>query len=167
MTIGSGPAAGVAAALHQLGLTDGIVVECGGTSSNVSVVKRGRTVLRSLRVMGRPTAIRSVDSWVVGAAGGTMARMARRRVAETGPRSAHVAGLPYACFAEPGTFADAELELIAPRDGDPETYASVRPRTATPCALTATCAAQRARPRSRGRDPAVALERVRARWPRA
>ena len=54
-TIGSGPAAGVAAALHQLSLTDGIVLECGGTSSNVSVVKHGRTVLRTLRVMGRPT----------------------------------------------------------------------------------------------------------------
>ena len=41
-TIGSGPAAGVAAALHQLGLADAIVVECGGTSPNVSVVKGGR-----------------------------------------------------------------------------------------------------------------------------
>ena len=79
--------------------TDGIVLECGGTSSNVSVVKHGRTVLRTLRVMGRPTSLRSVDSWVVGAAGGSMARIGRRRVEETGPRSAHVAGLPYACFA--------------------------------------------------------------------
>ena len=74
-TIGSGPAAGVAAALHQLSLSDGIVLECGGTSSNVSVVKGGRTVLRTLRVMGRPTSIRSVDSWVVGAAGGSLGRV--------------------------------------------------------------------------------------------
>src|SRR3954451_22622699 len=94
-TIGSGPAAGVAAALHQLALTDGIVLECGGTSSNVSVVKGGRTVLRTLRVMGRPTSIRSVDSWVVGAAGGSLGRLGRRKLEEAGPRSAHVAGLPY------------------------------------------------------------------------
>ena len=84
-TIGSGPAAGVAAALHQLGLSDAIVVECGGTSSNVSIVKRGRPVVRSLRVMGRPTCVRAVDSWVVGAAGGSMALLKRRSVAETGP----------------------------------------------------------------------------------
>ena len=139
-TIGSGPAAGVAAALHQLGLSDAIVVECGGTSSNVSIVKRGRPVVRSLRVMGRPTCVRAVDSWVVGAAGGSMALLKRRSVAETGPRSAHIAGLPYACFAEPEELAGAELELVAPRDGDPEAYACVR-AGGTLYALTATCAA--------------------------
>ncbi len=139
-TIGSGPAAGVAAALHQLGLSDAIVVECGGTSSNVSVVKRGRPVVRSLRVMGRPTCVRAVDSWVVGAAGGSMARLGRRGLKETGPRSAHIAGLPYACFAEPGALAGAELELVAPRASDPEAYACIR-AGGTRYALTATCAA--------------------------
>jgi N-methylhydantoinase A len=139
-TIGSGPAAGVAAALHQLSLTNGIVLECGGTSSNVSVVKNGRTVMRTLRVMGRPTSIRSVDSWVVGAAGGSMARLGRRKVDEAGPRSAHVAGLPYACFATEDELAGAELELIAPRAGDPEAYAVVA-AGGRRWALTATCAA--------------------------
>jgi N-methylhydantoinase A/oxoprolinase/acetone carboxylase beta subunit len=139
-TIGSGPAAGVAAALHQLGLADAIVVECGGTSSNVSVVKRGRPVVRSLRVMGRPTCVRAVDSWVVGAAGGSMALLKRRSLAETGPRSAHIAGLPYACFASAETFGGAELELVAPREGDPESYACIRAGGEL-YALTATCAA--------------------------
>jgi N-methylhydantoinase A/oxoprolinase/acetone carboxylase beta subunit len=139
-TIGSGPAAGVAAVLHQLALTDGIVLECGGTSSNVSIVKHGRTVLRTLRVMGRPTSVRSVDSWVVGAAGGSMARIGRRRVDEVGPRSAHVAGLPYACFAAAADLEGAELELIAPRPGDPE-YAVLRLASGGRVALTATCAA--------------------------
>jgi N-methylhydantoinase A len=140
LTIGSGPSAGVAAALHQLALTDAIVLECGGTSSNVSVVKRGRTALRTLKVMGRPTSVRSIDSWVVGAAGGSMARLRGRRVAEVGPRSAHIAGLPYASLAEPGELAGAEVELIAPRDGDPEAYAVVSARGGR-YALTATCAA--------------------------
>lgn len=139
-TIGSGPAAGVAAALHQLGLADAIVVECGGTSSNVSVVKGGRPVVRSLRVMGRPTCVRAVDSWVVGAAGGSMALIKRRSIDQTGPRSAHIAGLPYACFADPSELAGAQLELVAPREGDPERYACVR-AGATLHALTATCAA--------------------------
>jgi N-methylhydantoinase A/oxoprolinase/acetone carboxylase beta subunit len=139
-TIGSGPAAGVAAVLHQLQLADAIVVECGGTSSNVSIVKRGRPVVRSLRVMGRPTCVRAVDSWVVGAAGGSMALVKRSSIAQTGPRSAHIAGLPYACFADPSELEGAQLELVAPREGDPEAYACIR-AGGTRYALTATCAA--------------------------
>jgi N-methylhydantoinase A/oxoprolinase/acetone carboxylase beta subunit len=140
-TIGSGPAAGVAAALHQLALSDGIVLECGGTSSNVSVIKGGRTVLRTLRVMGRPTSIRSVDSWVVGAAGGSLGRLGRRKVDEAGPRSAHVAGLPYACYADPEDLDGAVLQLAAPRDGDPAQYAVLTVPDGRRYALTATCAA--------------------------
>ena len=140
-TIGSGPAAGVAAALLDLRLSEGIVLECGGTSSNVSVVTGGRTAMRTLRVMGRPTAIRSVDSWVVGAAGGSMALLGRRRIEETGPRSAHVAGLPYACFGPLSDLDGARLEVVAPRAGDPEAYAAVVGRSGTAYALTATCAA--------------------------
>lgn len=141
MTVGSGPAAGVAAALQQLALRDAIVLECGGTSSNVSVVKGGRTALRTLRVMGRATAIRSVDSWVVGAAGGSMARLGRRRVEAAGPRSAHVAGLPYTCYAEPAVLDGGRVELISPREGDPPRYAVVLGRDGARYAVTATCAA--------------------------
>lgn len=139
-TIGSGPAAGVAAALHELGLDDGLVLECGGTSSNVSIVKRGRAVLRTLRVMERPTAIRTVDSWVVGAAGGSLGRLGRRKVARTGPRSAHLAELPYACFADPAQLARTEVELVAPRPGDPGDHAVLGDGEHR-WALTATCAA--------------------------
>ena len=139
-TIGSGPAAGVSAALHQLKIRDGIVVECGGTSSNVSVIKNGRPLLRTLRVMGRPTCVRSIDSWVVGAAGGSMARVGRRRLEDVGPRSAHLAELPYACFATPEELADARLELRSPRAGDPADYAVIC-AAGGEFALTATCAA--------------------------
>jgi hypothetical protein len=69
-----------------------------------------------------------------------MARLGRRKVEETGPRSAHVAGLPYACFATEDELAGAELELIAPRAGDPEAYAVVA-AGGRRWALTATCAA--------------------------
>jgi N-methylhydantoinase A/oxoprolinase/acetone carboxylase beta subunit len=141
LSIGAGPAAGVAAALHQLRLNNAIVLECGGTSSNVSVVQRGRTVLRNLRVMSKPTATRAVDSWVVGAAGGSMACMKRKSIAEAGPRSAHIAGLPYACFADAAEFDGAQLELVAPRPDDPATYAAIRSRSGGLYALTATCAA--------------------------
>ena len=138
-TVGSGPAAGVAAALHRARVTDAVVVECGGTSTNVSVIKGGRPVLRSIKVMGRPTAIRSIDSWVVGAAGGSMPLLGRRRLAEVGPRSAHLAGLPYACFAGPAELEGAELELIAPEGGDPDRYAVVA-ANGRRFGLTVTCA---------------------------
>jgi N-methylhydantoinase A/oxoprolinase/acetone carboxylase beta subunit len=140
LTIGSAPAAGLAAVLHELALTDAIVVECGGTSTNVSVIRRGRAELRTLKVMSRPTAIRAVDSWVVGAAGGSMALLKRRRIDEVGPRSAHIAGLSYASFAEPDRLARATLALVAPRAGDPEAYACVEAEGGR-FALTATCAA--------------------------
>ncbi|MGI9021111.1 MAG: hydantoinase/oxoprolinase family protein [Solirubrobacterales bacterium] len=139
-TVGSGPAAGVAAALHRTGVTDAIVVECGGTSTNVSVIKGGRPVLRTIKVMGRPTAIRSIDSWVVGAAGGSMPLLGRRGIAETGPRSAHLAGFEYACFAEPEAVRGATLERVSPREGDPGAYAAVRSGERR-FAVTATCAA--------------------------
>jgi N-methylhydantoinase A/oxoprolinase/acetone carboxylase beta subunit len=140
LTIGSAPAAGVAAVLHELLLTDAIVVECGGTSTNVSVIRRGRAELRSLKVMSRPTAIRAVDSWVVGAAGGSMALLKRRGIDEVGPRSAHIAGLSYASFAAAEQLAGARLELVAPRVGDPAAYACVDAEGGR-FALTATCAA--------------------------
>jgi hypothetical protein len=91
--------------------------------------------------MGRPTAIRSVDSWVVGAAGGSMARVGRRRIDEVGPRSAHIAGLPYCCYADPAALEGATLELVAPRAGDPEQYAVVAGSDGRRYAITATCAA--------------------------
>jgi len=91
-------------------------------------------------VMGRPTCVRAVDSWVVGAAGGSMALLKRRSIAETGPRSAHIARLPYACYSRPEDLAGAELELVEPREGDPEAYACVRAGGML-YALTATCAA--------------------------
>ena len=72
-------------------MTDGIVLECGGTSSNVTVVKRGRTVLRDVRVMGRPTAIRSIDAGSSARRAARWRASARRKIEEVGPRSAHVA----------------------------------------------------------------------------
>jgi N-methylhydantoinase A/oxoprolinase/acetone carboxylase beta subunit len=139
LTIGSAPAAGVAAVLHELRLTDAIVVECGGTSTNVSVIRAGRPQLRTLRVMNQPTFIRAVDSWVVGAAGGSMGLVGKRGIAEVGPRSAHIAGLPYACFASADELVGARLSLVAPREGDPVAYACIE-TAASRFALTATCA---------------------------
>ena len=147
-TIGSGPAAGVAAALHQLALTDGIVLECGGTSSNVTVVKGGRTVLRDLRVMGRPT----VDP--LGRLAGSSAPPAARwrgSGAAASRRSARAARTSPACPTPASPTRRARRRRGRRRSrratGDPEAYAVVRAPDGRTWALTATCAAQRARRR--------------------
>src|SRR5918999_6552699 len=105
VTAFSGPAASVAGALRHLSLRDGVIVEVGGTSTNVSLVKGGRPVLAYVRVLEHVTCVRSLDVRVVGVAGGSLPRIARRlgrpRIVDTGPRSAHIAGLPYAAFVPP------------------------------------------------------------------
>jgi N-methylhydantoinase A len=145
ITAFSGPAASVAGALHHLRLGDGIVVEVGGTSTNVSAVVGGRPVLSYVRVLEHVTCVRSLDVRVVGVAGGSLLRVARprgrRRLVDVGPRSAHIAGLDYCCFAEPSELAGARLALVAPRPGDPQEYAVLETRRGRRLAPTPTCAA--------------------------
>src|SRR3977135_1200450 len=73
-----------------------------------------------------------------------MHRARRRRVYGVGPRSAHIAGLPYACFGSASEYAGAEAVMIAPRPGDPDDYLVLRlrhGRAGRHVALTNTCAA--------------------------
>ena len=138
-TIGSGQA-GCCGALHQLRLTDAIVVECGGTSSNVSVVKRGRPVVRSLRVMGRPTCVRAVDSWVVGRGGGSMALLPPLGRSDRAPQrpASPICPMRASQTVEPWVPSSGS---VLPRGGDPEqAYACVQ-GSGRLFALTATCAA--------------------------
>ena len=55
LTAFSGPAASVAGALRHTGILDGVVIEVGGTSTNVSVVKGGRPILAYVRVLDHLT----------------------------------------------------------------------------------------------------------------
>ncbi|MCL4291998.1 MAG: methylhydantoinase [Acidimicrobiia bacterium] len=141
-TLYSGPAASVAGALRFASVADGVVVEVGGTSTNVAAVRSGRPELSYVRVASHATALRAIDVRVVGVAGGSMLRVRRRRVYGVGPRSAHIAGLPYSCFAEGGAAAldGAEAVEIAPRPGDPADYLVVE-ASGRRYALTNTCAA--------------------------
>ncbi len=116
-TLYSGPAASVAGALRHSRFADGVVVEVGGTSTNVAAIKRGHPALSYVTVGSHATALRSLDVRVIGVAGGSMLRTRRRKVYGVGPRSAHIAGLPYACFSEPATLTDLTVEEIAPRPG--------------------------------------------------
>jgi N-methylhydantoinase A/oxoprolinase/acetone carboxylase beta subunit len=140
-TLYSGPAASVAGALRFAGVSDGIVIEVGGTSTNVAAVKGGRPLLSYVQVASHSTALRAIDVRVVGVAGGSMLRSRKGRVYGVGPRSAHIAGLPYACFLDPAALAGATIDLLAPRQGDPADYVVLTLADGRRAALTNTCAA--------------------------
>jgi hypothetical protein len=63
---------------------------------------------------------------VAGVAGGSMLRARKHKVYGVGPRSAHIAGLPYACFLPAADLAGAEAVTIAPRPGDHDDYLVLR-----------------------------------------
>ncbi|HLM17541.1 MAG TPA: hydantoinase/oxoprolinase family protein, partial [Acidimicrobiia bacterium] len=140
-TLYSGPAASVAGVLRFSRISDGVVVEVGGTSTNVAAIKAGKPALSYVQVASHATALRSLDVRVVGVAGGSMLRARRNKLYGVGPRSAHIARLPYACYLDPAAIDGATVELLAPRAGDPEEYVVLRLRDGTRAALTNTCAA--------------------------
>jgi N-methylhydantoinase A/oxoprolinase/acetone carboxylase beta subunit len=140
-TLYSGPAASVAGVLRFTQVADGIVVEIGGTSTNVAAIKSGQPRLSYVQVASHATALRALDVRVVGVAGGSMLRVRKNRVYGVGPRSAHIAGLGYACFAAPEQLAGASAALEPPLPGDTGDYVVITCADGTRLALTNTCAA--------------------------
>jgi len=140
-TLYSGPAASVAGALRSLRLQDAVILEVGGTSTNVAAIRRGRPALSYVQVASHATALRALDVRVLGVAGGSLLRARRSKVYAVGPRSAHIAGLPYACYLTESDIDGATTELIAPRPGDPIDHLVVVTADGRRVALTNTCAA--------------------------
>jgi N-methylhydantoinase A len=146
LTMLSGPAAGIAGALLHENVTDGIFIEVGGTSADCSVIRRGLPQMRPARVGGHRTMLRTLDVRTLAIAGGSLPRVdprARGRAAlrDVGPRSAHIAGLHYACFIEPQALAGARVAFLRPQAGDPDDYLALELSDGTRAALTPTCAA--------------------------
>lgn len=140
-TLYSGPAASVAGALRSGAIIDGVIVEVGGTSTNVAAIRDGRPLLSYVTVASHATALRALDVRVVGVAGGSMLRVRKQHVHAVGPRSAHIAGLPYACFLQPEHLAGARCIVVTPRDGDDDDYLVMQLADGTRAAVTVTCAA--------------------------
>ncbi|HEY4440271.1 MAG TPA: hydantoinase/oxoprolinase family protein, partial [Candidatus Elarobacter sp.] len=134
LTMLSGPAAGIAGALFHENVTDGIFIEVGGTSADLSVIRRGQPQMRPARIGGHRTLLRTLDVRTIAVAGGSLARVANGRIAEIGPRSAHIAGYRYAAFTALDVIRDARPALgggiVALVAGD-----------GTRIAITPTCAA--------------------------
>lgn len=140
ITVLSGPAASVAGALLHLRVIDGVFIEVGGTSTNVCVIKDGRPEVRYVTIMQHPTCIRSLDVRVAGVAGGSLVRWSGRKITDVGPRSAHIAGLPYSCFAQPDELEGGQVITFSPREGDPIDYVAIE-SGGRRYAITNTCAA--------------------------
>lgn len=141
LTMLSGPAASVAGALMYLRVSDGIFFEVGGTSTNIGVIRGGQPTIAFAEVGGHRTYISSLDVRVLGIAGGSMVRVSSDRIVDVGPRSAHIAGLPYAAFLPAEGMVEPELELLQPKPGDPRDYVAVRLADGRRVAITNTDAA--------------------------
>ncbi len=140
LTMLSGPAAGVAAAMMYLNISDGIFLEVGGTSTDIAAIRNGRAQARAAEVGGHKIYMRTLDVRTAGVAGGSMPRLSQGRLIDVGPRSAHIAGLGYASFTEP--LEKPGLIQVSPRQGDPGDYIALTENgcEADRC-LTTTCAA--------------------------
>jgi N-methylhydantoinase A len=141
VTVLSGPAASVAGALLHLRVIDGVFIEVGGTSTNICAIKDGKPEVRYVTIMQHPTCIRSLDVRVAGVAGGSLVRWSGRKITDVGPRSAHIAGLRYSCFASPEELEDGQIITFKPKDGDPIDYIGIESAGGTRFAITNTCAA--------------------------
>lgn len=140
LTILSGPAASVAGALLYLKVTNGIFIEVGGTSTNICIIKNGKPEIRYVTIKEHPTCIRSMDVRILGVAGGSMVKLKDRRVWKVGPRSAHIAGMRYSCFADPDVLKKGKIVMVQPKQSDKEPYVAID-CDGEQFAVTNTCAA--------------------------
>ena len=143
LTMLSGPAAGIAGALMHERVSDGIFIEVGGTSADISVIRDGSPAIRPARLNGHRMYLNTLDVRTLGVGGGSLVRVSPENgaVRDVGPRSAHIAGLGYACFAAPEEMAAAEVELIEPTPGDAADHLILISAAGKRYAITTTCAA--------------------------
>ncbi len=143
LTMLSGPAAGIAGALMHERVSDGIFIEVGGTSADISVICDGAPMTRPAKLNGHRMYLNTLDVRTMGVGGGSMIRVSQpeRKIIDVGPRSAHIAGLGYTCFANVNELQNAEIELIKPTESDAGDHVILRCKNGKGYALTTTCAA--------------------------
>lgn len=121
LTMLSGLAAGVAGALIYEKVTDGIFLEAGGTSTDISLIKSGEVMINNAVVGSHKTYMKALDVRTLAIAGGSMIRVKNKKIIDVGPRSAHLAGVEYECFADVD-FTQYTVKKVSPCNGDPDDY---------------------------------------------
>ncbi|WP_374643152.1 hydantoinase/oxoprolinase family protein [Tabrizicola sp.] len=113
----SGPAAGAvgaAGAGASSGIGDVITLDIGGTSTDVCLIREGKTALASTRdISGFRIRLPMVDIHTVGAGGGSIAQIGNDGLMKVGPESAGAVPGP-ACYRQGGTLptvSDANVIL--------------------------------------------------------
>ena len=116
-TVLSGPAGGVAAAVHLgrlIGLSNLITYDMGGTSTDVCLIENLAVPLTSEQfIAGLPIRTPQIEINSVGAGGGSIAWVDTGKMLKVGPRSAGAAPGP-ACYGQGGdeaTVTDANLVI--------------------------------------------------------
>ena len=105
-TMLSGPAAGISAVrdvLAELGLSTGLTLDMGGTSTDIAVISDGEPVTsRNSEVGDFPIVLPAIEMFSIGAGGGSIARVDDTGVLKVGPESAGADPGP-ACYGKGGT----------------------------------------------------------------
>jgi N-methylhydantoinase A len=115
-TILSGPAGGVAGALHvaaRHGIKNIMTFDMGGTSTDVSLCPGSALHTREFSIAGTPVALPVLDIHTVGAGGGSIARLDAAGGLKVGPASAGAVPGPI-CYGRGGsnlTVTDANVAL--------------------------------------------------------
>ncbi|MCK9253764.1 MAG: hydantoinase/oxoprolinase family protein [Clostridiales bacterium] len=114
-TLLSGPAASVAGGLALTGLQSGIVIDMGGTTSDIALVRQGRPVMAAegAQIGSWRTGIRSIKIQTVGLGGDSLIRHHKNTHLVIGPRRA--APLSWAAGRYPQVLEQLELLLQAER----------------------------------------------------
>ena len=141
MTMLSGPAAGIAGALMYEKVSDGIFIEVGGTSADISVIRDGQPQTKAAKVGGHRTYLNTLDVRTLAIAGGSMVREKNGEIVDVGARSAHIAGLAYSTFQKPEIYENAKLVHLRPTEHDTDDYIAIETASGERYALTPTCAA--------------------------